>query len=39
VLVHGYAVIDNELVWKVATTRVVLLADELRELLGDDDNA
>ena len=39
VLVHGYALIDNELVWEVATTRVVLLADELRELLGDDDNA
>ena len=39
VLVHGYALIDNELVWEVATTRVVLLADELRELLGDDDIA
>ena len=31
VLVHGYAVIDNELVWEVATTRVVLLATEVRE--------
>src|SRR5262249_54066956 len=34
VLVHGYAVIDNELVWEVATTRVAALAKELGRLLG-----
>ncbi len=39
VLVHGYAVIDNELVWEVATTRVVVLATELAGLLGDDAKA
>lgn len=35
VLVHGYAVIDNELVWEVAVTRVEVLARELGRLLGD----
>jgi len=35
VLIHGYAVIENELVWEVATTQVVLLAAELRRLLGN----
>lgn len=35
VLVHGYAVIDDELVWEVATTRVVGLVRELEELLGE----
>jgi uncharacterized protein with HEPN domain len=39
VLVHGYAVIDDELVWEVATTRVTLLATEIQELLGDDATA
>lgn len=33
VLVHGYAVIDNELVWEVATTRVPNLAEQLEDLL------
>jgi len=35
VLVHGYAVIDNELVWEVATTRAPYLAQELGRLLLD----
>lgn len=35
VLVHGYAVIDDELVWEVATTRVVGLVRELERLLGE----
>lgn len=38
VLVHGYAVIDNELVWEVATTRVADLAAQLGRLLDDDDD-
>jgi len=38
VLVHGYAVIDDELVWEVATRRIVDLAGELDRLLGDDAN-
>ena len=37
VLVHGYAVIDNELVWEVATTRLPDLAGALDALLADDD--
>lgn len=36
VLVHGYAVIDNELVWEVATVRAPDLAARLQGLLGDD---
>lgn len=39
VLAHGYAVIDEELVWEVATTRVVDLASELGRLLGEDGHA
>jgi uncharacterized protein with HEPN domain len=39
VLVHGYAAIDDELVWEVATTRVALLATEIQGLLGDDATA
>ncbi len=35
VLVHGYAVIDNELVWEVATTRIPSLAAELGRLLAN----
>ena len=34
VLVHGYAVIDDELVWEVATTRAPELAVQLSRLLG-----
>jgi uncharacterized protein with HEPN domain len=37
VLVHGYAVIDNELVWEVATRRAPVLAAGLARLLQDDD--
>ncbi len=33
VLVHGYAVIDDELVWQVATTRVPGLVETLDRLL------
>lgn len=36
VLVHGYAVIENELVWEVATIRAPNLATELEGLLGND---
>lgn len=38
VLVHGYSALDNELIWEVSTTRVVLLASELQQLLADDGN-
>jgi uncharacterized protein with HEPN domain len=34
VLVHGYAVIDDELVWEVATTRVAVLANTFDSLLS-----
>ncbi len=34
VLVHGYATIDNELVWEAATTRVRTLASLVDSLLG-----
>lgn len=33
VLVHGYATIDNELVWEVATSRLPDLSAILRTLL------
>jgi uncharacterized protein with HEPN domain len=39
VLIHGDAVIDNELVWEVATTRVRDLAALLGRLLGEDETA
>lgn len=39
VLIHGYAVIDNEFVWEVATTPVNDLAALLGRLLGEDENA
>ncbi|AUM15070.1 MULTISPECIES: HepT-like ribonuclease domain-containing protein [Rhodococcus] len=39
VLIHRYAVIDNELVWEVATTRVRDLAALLGRLLGEDETA
>ncbi len=37
VLIHGYAVIDNELVWEVATTRVKDLVAQLVGLLGEEE--
>jgi uncharacterized protein with HEPN domain len=37
VLVHGYAVIDEELVWEVSTRRAPDLAAQLRRLLPSDD--
>jgi uncharacterized protein with HEPN domain len=37
VLVHGYAVIDDELVWDFATRRAPDLAAELARLLQRDD--
>lgn len=37
VLVHGYAVIDDELVWEVSTTRAPDLAAQLGRLLSSDD--
>ena len=37
VLVHGYAVIDNELVWEVATSRLPDLSATLDGLLGSSD--
>lgn len=39
VLIHGYAAIDDELVWEVATTRAADLAAELGTLLGDGERA
>ena len=33
VLVHGYAMIDNELVWEVATTRAQVLSMAIDGLL------
>jgi len=36
VLVHGYAVLDHELVWELATTRVVGLVREFELLLGEE---
>ncbi len=36
VLVHGCAVVDNELVWEVATQRVPQLAVILDQLLSED---
>ena len=35
VLVHGYATIDDALVWEVATTGVHALADSLEQLLAE----
>lgn len=35
VLVHGYATIDDALVWEVATTRVNALVASLDQLLGE----
>ncbi|MCL4445829.1 MAG: DUF86 domain-containing protein [Actinobacteria bacterium] len=35
VLVHGYASVDDELVWSVATGELVALIDSLNELLAD----
>jgi uncharacterized protein with HEPN domain len=37
VLVHGYALIDDELVWQVATTRVPRLAETFDRLLDQAD--
>lgn len=37
VLVHGYATMDNEIVWEVATTRVSGLVDTFGRLLDDVD--
>lgn len=39
ILIHGYAVIDDELVWEVATTRVPHLAEHLSRLLGENHSA
>lgn len=35
VLAHGYAALDNALIWEVATTRVVDLARQLDRLLAN----
>ncbi len=35
VLLHGYATIDDALVWEVATTRVIALVASLDQLLGE----
>lgn len=37
VLIHGYATIDDRLVWEIATERTALLAETLGRLLGDVD--
>jgi uncharacterized protein with HEPN domain len=34
ILIHGYASVDDELVWSVATERVAPLVDVLAELLA-----
>lgn len=35
ILVHGYATVDDRLVWDVATGRTASLVATLDELLGD----
>jgi len=35
VLIHGYATIDDVIVWEVATARLASLADRITALLGD----
>lgn len=35
ILIHGYAEVDHRIVWEVVTTKVALLADEVRSLLSD----
>lgn len=35
-LAHGYESIDNEVLWQAATINVPILADEVRELLGEE---
>jgi uncharacterized protein with HEPN domain len=37
ILIHGYATVDDALVWQVFTERVPVLADILRRLLDDAD--
>jgi uncharacterized protein with HEPN domain len=34
ILIHGYAVVDDDLVWQVVVERLPGLASALRELLG-----
>lgn len=35
ILVHGYAVVDDELVWSVLATSLPILTGELQRLLGE----
>jgi uncharacterized protein with HEPN domain len=35
ILVHGYAEINNELVWKIATTEIISLVEALDRLLEE----
>lgn len=37
ILVHGYAAVDNRLVWAIATERVEPLIDQLDTLVGTDE--
>jgi len=37
ILVHGYADVDQKIVWGVIVTALQRLQDRLREMLGDDD--
>lgn len=36
ILIHGYATVDDELVWAVAAKQVEPLVRVLTDLLGDD---
>jgi uncharacterized protein with HEPN domain len=35
VLIHGYATVDDAIVWEAATTRLRSLVDRITALLGD----
>lgn len=37
ILIHGYAAVDDALVWQVASDHIPALQDVLRTLLRDDD--
>jgi uncharacterized protein with HEPN domain len=36
VLIHGYATIDDQLVWEIATERAARLVETLNRLLGEE---
>lgn len=38
ILIHGYAEIDNRLVWSIVETKLPVLARDVAALLGEDKN-